>query len=106
MIDTSVKPSQWSHWIVVDIPPETTSLARGTKSLPGAARAIQSNFGDLYYDGPCPPGGSGTHQYQITLWALSAASVPVAADMKATELQDLLGKTALDHASLTATVRR
>ena len=54
MIDISVKPSQWSHWVVVDLPPETTSLARGMKAFPGTAKAITSNFGDANYDGPCP----------------------------------------------------
>jgi phosphatidylethanolamine-binding protein (PEBP) family uncharacterized protein len=30
MIDTSVRPAQWSHWVVADIPADVTSLARGT----------------------------------------------------------------------------
>ena len=63
MIDASVKPSQWSHWIVVNLPAATTTLARGTKTLPGGARAITSNFGDASYDGPCPPNGTGVHEY-------------------------------------------
>ena len=61
MIDVSVKPSQWSHWIVVGLPPDATSLARGTKALPAGAAAIASNFGDANYDGPCPPNGTGVH---------------------------------------------
>lgn len=106
MIDSSVKPSQWSHWVVVDIPPNTVSLARATKALPGAARAIKTNFGDASYDGPCPPNGSGTHQYQITIWALSTSTVSIPSDMKATDLTRSLAKVALDHASLTGILQR
>ena len=106
MIDTSVKPAQWSHWVVVDIPASTTSFARGIRTLPGSAKQIPSNFGDPYYDGPCPPAGSGTHQYEITLWALPTATFSVAADMKATDLSEALKKIALDRASLVGVVSR
>jgi len=106
MIDTSVKPAHWSHWIVVDLPPEATSLVRGAKSLPGRARAIPSNFGDPYYDGPCPPDGSGVHQYQITIWALGTSRPPIVPDMPAAELEGMLSRVALDYASLTGTVKR
>ena len=58
MIDVDVKPSGWSHWIVVDLPPGTASLARGFTALPDGAKALAGNFGDLAYDGPCPPPGS------------------------------------------------
>jgi Raf kinase inhibitor-like YbhB/YbcL family protein len=106
MIDVSVKPAHWSHWVVVDLPPNTVSLARGIKALPGKARAIPSNFGDPYYDGPCPPDGSGVHEYQITVWALGTPSIDIAPDTPATELEQILSRAALDHASLTGSVKR
>lgn len=106
MIDMSVKPAGWSHWVVVDLPPETTFLARGVKTLPGRAKSIASNFGDPLYDGPCPPAGSGVHQYQITIWALARPVTSIAADMPATDLEKALAEAALDHASLTGTVAR
>jgi Raf kinase inhibitor-like YbhB/YbcL family protein len=106
MIDVSVKPSQWSHWIVVGLPPDATSLARGTKALPAGAAAIASNFGDANYDGPCPPNGTGVHEYQLTIWALATPTLSLVADMKATDLNRALAKAALDHASLTGFVKR
>ena len=106
MIDTSVQPAQWSHWVVVDIPATITSIARGAKSMPGAAIQVPSNFGDPYYDGPCPPDGSGNHLYEITVWALGTPKFSVPADMKATDLREALGKVALGHASLTGFVTR
>jgi Raf kinase inhibitor-like YbhB/YbcL family protein len=106
LIDISVKPSQWSHWIVVGLPPQATSLARGTKTFPGGAKVIPSNFGDASYDGPCPPNGSGVHEYQLTIWALSTPTVSFATDMKAIDLSGALAKIAIDHASLTGFVKR
>jgi Raf kinase inhibitor-like YbhB/YbcL family protein len=106
MIDISVKPSQWSHWIVVNLPPDAASLVRGTKTLPNGAKAVPSNFGDASYGGPCPPAGTGAHQYQITIWALSTPTISLAADMKAVDLNGSLVKIALDHASLTGFAKR
>jgi Raf kinase inhibitor-like YbhB/YbcL family protein len=105
LIDTSVKPSGWSHWIVVGLPPDTASLAKGVKTLPGAATATPSNFGDPYYDGPCPPPGSGIHTYEFTVWALKSAAPPISSDEKATDLEAVLGNLSLAKASLTATVK-
>src|SRR6516162_6514956 len=68
MIDQSVSPSQWSHWVVVDLPANTTALAHND-SLPDGAHGIVSNFGDANYDGPCPPIRTGLHHYRITIWA-------------------------------------
>jgi Raf kinase inhibitor-like YbhB/YbcL family protein len=105
MIDLDVKPWQWSHWILVDLPASATSLPQGTKSLPGDAKAVVSNFGDAYYAGPCPPKGTGLHHYEFTIWALPAASVSFAPDEKATDVLAYLSQHALDRASLVATVR-
>ena len=72
-IDTSVKPSGWSHWLVIDIPTNSKSFAKGLKALPKGAKALVSDFGDATYDGPCPPKGSGVHHYEFTLWALKTS---------------------------------
>jgi len=104
MIDVDVKPSQWSHWIVVDLPANVTSLPQGAKTLPGSAKALVSNFGDAAYAGPCPPKGTGVHHYQFTIWALPTAAISLAPDEKATVVTDQLSRQALDHATLTGLV--
>ena len=105
MIDVDVKPSQWSHWIVVDLPTNVTSLPRGAQSLPGGAKALSSNFGDAAYAGPCPPKGTGVHHYQFTIWALPTTTISLAPDEKATDITAQLSRQALDHASLTGLVQ-
>jgi Raf kinase inhibitor-like YbhB/YbcL family protein len=106
MIDLDVKPALWSHWIVVDLPTSSTGLARGLKSLPGAAAAMTSNFGDAAYDGPCPPAGTGVHHYQFTIWAMPANQTAIAPDAKANTIEAWLSRTALDKGSLVGWVRR
>ena len=105
MIDVDVKPSQWSHWIVVDLPTNVTSLSRGAESLPGGAKAVASNFGNAAYAGPCPPKGTGVHHYQFTIWALPTATISLAPDEKATEITAKLSRQSLDHAVLTGLVQ-
>jgi len=105
MIDVDVKPAQWSHWIVIDLPASANSLSRGSASLPGRARAVVSNFGDAAYAGPCPPKGTGTHHYEFTIWALPTATISLSADEHATRITTLLSQRALARASLTAVVQ-
>jgi Raf kinase inhibitor-like YbhB/YbcL family protein len=103
MVDLDVQPALWSHWVVADLPPSATFLPRGLKTLPGDARGVVSDFGDAAYDGPCPPPGTGVHHYQITLWAMSTATVSITPDQPADELLAKLTASALAHASLTTT---
>jgi Raf kinase inhibitor-like YbhB/YbcL family protein len=104
MIDVGVKPNGWSHWVVTGIPASVGSLARGAQSLPAGARAVASNFGDAYYDGPCPPKGTGVHRYRITVWALPGADIAIAPDAKADAVEAQLKAAALASASITGTV--
>jgi Raf kinase inhibitor-like YbhB/YbcL family protein len=106
MIDTSVWPWGWSHWIVVDIPPDVSSIATGAATLPQRAKPIVSNFGEAAYDGPCPPAGSGLHRYRLAIWALPTASFRIEPNMNGLYLRFRLQRAALDHATLTGTVRR
>jgi hypothetical protein len=102
-IDTSVKPNFWSHWIVVDLPPSTTRLPTGAP-LPKGARTVAGNFGDPAYAGPCPPKGSGVHNYEFTVWALPTPRFDVEPDANAKTLAERLQKAAMAHATLTGTV--
>ncbi len=106
MIDTDVQPNEWSHWIVVDLPPDTMGLARGTATLPGGAKNVATNFGDAAYGGPCPPEGTGVHHYQITIWAMPSATTGIDGNAKATDVAAMLQKSAIGEASLTGWVRR
>src|SRR3954462_7984376 len=50
--------SGWWHWVVVNLPADTTSLpadAGSGKGLPSGAVQTRTDFGKPGYGGPCPP---------------------------------------------------
>ncbi|MBV9044289.1 MAG: YbhB/YbcL family Raf kinase inhibitor-like protein [Alphaproteobacteria bacterium] len=104
MIDTTPQPNGWSHWLVVDLAPSSTGLGRGIAQLPPGAKVVGSNFGDAFYDGPCPPPGTGVHRYEFTIWAMPGPATSIPANGPAKELSALLTKTALAHATITGLV--
>jgi Raf kinase inhibitor-like YbhB/YbcL family protein len=104
-IDLDVHPNEWSHWIIVGLPPGAASLGKGA-TLPPGAQAPMTDFGDAGYAGPCPPKGSGVHHYQFTVWALPTPTVQFAPHATAADVATTLEKTALAKGSITATYQR
>jgi Raf kinase inhibitor-like YbhB/YbcL family protein len=104
-IDHNVPPNDWSHWIVADIPPTVTALAKGAPP-PAGARAVMTDFGDAGYGGPCPPPGSGVHHYEFTVWALRTPTVQFPPHATAKDVAATLEKDALAKASLAGTYQR
>ena len=60
------------HWVVYNLPPETTGLAADVnpQELPPPARAGLNDWRRIGYGGPCPP--IGRHRYFFKLYALDA----------------------------------
>lgn len=58
----------WVHWVVYNLPPESTGLAEGLTDLPSGALAGLNDWKRLDYGGPCPP--VGRHRYFHKLYAL------------------------------------
>jgi Raf kinase inhibitor-like YbhB/YbcL family protein len=66
VVDDPDAPSgTFVHWIVLDLPPGTTSLG---EELPSGAVEAENSAGDTGWTPPCPP--SGTHHYRFTVYAL------------------------------------
>jgi Raf kinase inhibitor-like YbhB/YbcL family protein len=62
----------FTHWVLYDLPPDTRELPqaiRKQEQLPNGSRQGLNDFGEIGYDGPCPPGHS-THRYVFDLYAL------------------------------------
>jgi hypothetical protein len=64
------------HWVVFNIPANTTSLPKGAgdvkkKLMPKGAIQSRTDFGSDGYGGPCPPPGDKPHHYQITVYAVA-----------------------------------
>ncbi|MFB6073812.1 MAG: YbhB/YbcL family Raf kinase inhibitor-like protein [Haloarculaceae archaeon] len=56
----------WDHWLVWNIPPDTTEIAAG--ETPAGATEGQNDFGERGWGGPNPPDRE--HTYRFLLYAL------------------------------------
>jgi Raf kinase inhibitor-like YbhB/YbcL family protein len=96
----------WWHWLVVDIPAQTTELPAGAgdasgRGLPPGSRQLRNDFGEAAYGGPCPPKGDRPHRYIFTVYALRSAGLHLADDAPPAEFQRQLQDQTLAEASLT-----
>jgi Raf kinase inhibitor-like YbhB/YbcL family protein len=74
--------SGWWHWTVFNIPADVHGLpagagGEGSKDLPAGAVQGRTDFGFSHYGGPCPPAGDHAHHYEITVYAVKAAKLPL-----------------------------
>jgi Raf kinase inhibitor-like YbhB/YbcL family protein len=72
----------WWHWTVFNIPASVHGIAAGAGSggsngLPAGAAQGRNDFGASRYDGPCPPPGEHAHHYEITVYAVGVARLPL-----------------------------
>jgi Raf kinase inhibitor-like YbhB/YbcL family protein len=65
------KPQRvWVHWVLYNLPPDSTGLAEGiaTSALPAGTGEGLNDWDRTGYGGPCPP--IGRHRYFHKLYAL------------------------------------
>lgn len=103
--------SGWWHWVVVNLPPKTTSLAKGAgagdnSKLPKGAFQVRTDFGAPGYGGPCPPAGSHPHRYLFTIHALDLEKLDVTADSSAALVGFYLNYHTLAKTTLMALYKR
>ena len=69
--DPDAPGGTFTHWVLFNLPPNTTSLPANVPKQADAASAKQgrNDFGRVGYGGPCPPPGK-PHRYVFTLYAL------------------------------------
>ena len=76
--DPDAPVGTWVHWVLYNLPAETTQLAEGLprdadlkelSALQGKNSLRSENLG---YRGPMPPPGHGVHHYHFRLFALDA----------------------------------
>lgn len=84
----------WVHWVVYDIPADTTGLAEGVQKLPAGAREGKNDWKRTGYGGPCPP--IGRHRYFHKLYALDVVlpdlGEPTKADLERAMQGHILAK--------------
>jgi len=97
------------HWLVFNIPASVQTLPAGAGSetdLPNGAVQSENGFGTPGYGGACPPPGSGTHHYTLTLYALPDAKIPLDSKANTGAVASYLKSHAPATAMLTGIYRR
>ncbi len=69
------------HWVLFDLPPDTTEIIEGMVALPNATKSGLNDWKRTGYGGPCPP--IGRHRYFFKLYALDARLEGLSAATKA-----------------------
>jgi Raf kinase inhibitor-like YbhB/YbcL family protein len=69
MDDPDAPRGTWVHWVLYNMPPQTSELPENVALTAGSSQGTNS-WNRLGYGGPCPP--SGTHRYFFKLYALDS----------------------------------
>jgi Raf kinase inhibitor-like YbhB/YbcL family protein len=70
--DPDASHTNFTHWLVFNIPPDVTQLAEAVDLAAVHATVGLNDFPDTKYDGPCPPHGE-AHRYVFHVFALDTA---------------------------------
>jgi Raf kinase inhibitor-like YbhB/YbcL family protein len=77
-------PSGFWHWVLVDVPAETTSLPAGIgkagSELPGKAFMCRNDMGEKAFVGAAPPAGDQVHRYFYVVHAVTEETLGVDSD--------------------------
>jgi len=94
----------WVHWIIYNLPPDTTELVENASAsgLPKGAVTGINDSNQASYNGPCPP--TGRHRYFHKLYALDTA-LPAKALTKA-DVEGAIKNHVLAQAKLIGTYQQ
>lgn len=97
IVDKHPVARNYVHWLVADIGADATSLKEGAASagMPAGAKELKP------YAGPFPP--SGTHDYEITLYALRTEKLDVPSKVNLEVFTDAVRNDTIATAVLTGT---
>jgi Raf kinase inhibitor-like YbhB/YbcL family protein len=97
MVDRDPVAQDFVHWLVVDLTPDITMLPEGSGSgeLPNQSREVKT------YSGPFPP--SGTHDYELTVYALDTDHVDLPANASLQEFEEAVEPHTIETATLVGT---
>ena len=102
--DAPVK-NGWYHWIVLNIPKETTSLEKGQK-IKSPMFETMTSFNETGYGGACPPIGHGVHHYNFKVYALDCVFDNSIKSKPPVEIEKEVESHSLASAKITAIYQR
>ncbi len=87
--DPAAPKMTYVHWVLFDLPPETSEIIEGMVALPHGTKSGINDWKRPGYGGPCPP--IGRHRYFFKLYALDARLEGLSAATKADVLAAMQG---------------
>lgn len=108
VVDPHPIANNWVHWLVINIPDSTNSLAEGAsgKSMPAGSKELYNSYGAMGYGGPQPPKGSGPHPYEVTIYALSVDKMELSTNASLSAFKKVLEGKILSSAKITGIYER
>jgi len=103
--DPAAPRMTWVHWVLYNLPPDTTGLAEGIApaDMPLGTGLGRNDWGRTGYGGPCPP--VGRHRYFHKLYALDSLLDELSTPTKAAVAAAMKGHI-LDEAVLMGTYQK
>ncbi len=103
--DPSAPKMIWVHWVLYNIPPNSTGLPEGVTdaNLPAGTLPGLNDWNRAVYGGPCPP--IGRHRYFHKLYALSTV-LPDLGQPTKKELENAMEGYVLSRAELIGGYRK
>lgn len=104
--DAPTGGSGWWHWVVINIPADSSKLDSGAgtadgSKLPKGASQINTDFGSSGWGGPCPPVGHKVHHYNFTLHALKVEKLELPANATAALAGYMINANSIGKTTLT-----
>ena len=96
------------HWLVVNIPANTTHLPAGAgdisgSSLPGDSKQLPNDASLAQYMGAAPPAGHGSHRYFFIVTALYTDYLDIPSDTTPARVGSMISRHAIARAVLVGT---
>jgi Raf kinase inhibitor-like YbhB/YbcL family protein len=101
--DPAAPRMTWVHWVLYNLPPDTTALPEAIGALPPGTREGLNDWKSTGYRGPCPP--IGKHRYFHKLYALDVVLPDLGKPSKAA-LEKAMQGHVLAQAELVGTYKK
>jgi len=103
IVDIHPVARNWVHWLVINIPPQVTTIEEGAskKKMPLGSIELKNSWGDIGYGGPEPPKGTGDHSYVVTLYALNVEKLDLSLNTSLSDFKKAIEGKVIASASIT-----
>lgn len=103
MYDLNPVAKNFIHWAVINIPSNVSKLNEGaslTSNMPNESTELKNTSGNIGYTGPCPPKGTGKHEYKTIVYALNVENINLSGSISLSEFQAAIKDNIISQAEL------